>query len=213
MNSVADQLRSFCYTNDIEGVRRLLKDGAPHDPDVYGRTPLFYAMNRGSGELVQLLLDHGADPQLASENGTTPLSYGARSGNYNAVRLLLEHGVEQTPGKHGFTPLIEATRGRNGEVVKLLLEYGADHRGDENGSSPLNWAYFRGFVKISAYLLEGGATHEPENSWSYTPLQLALEGNKIECVKLLLEHGADPTLIAIVTLSVYAQLKLTRNFK
>jgi ankyrin repeat protein len=54
---------------------------------------------------VAVLLDAGANPNLANRDGLTPLMYAAGQGRLELVRLLLAHGADVTAkaldGKHG----------------------------------------------------------------------------------------------------------------
>jgi ankyrin repeat protein len=74
-------------------LRWLLRNGAsPHIGDAEGRTPLFYAVKRrySLGE-VQALLNAGANPAAAAQDGTTPLSLTARSRQRRLGDLLQRH--------------------------------------------------------------------------------------------------------------------------
>ena len=93
------------------------------------------------GEMVRLLLEHGADPngkmEYLGEQGQTPLSLASERGNYNAVRCLLDFGANPD-GKSGWddrSPLYIACFSgdtfrasdlkRGVAVARLLLERGA----------------------------------------------------------------------------------------
>jgi hypothetical protein len=61
-------------------------------------TPLMYALKTHDGHrcsinVIRLLLEHGADPNLQDAEGKTPLMYAAKR-DQHIVRLLLEHGAE-----------------------------------------------------------------------------------------------------------------------
>ncbi|MCJ1377574.1 hypothetical protein MMC17_000669 [Xylographa soralifera] len=60
----------FCYTGNIDGVRRLLQRGeaSPRDTDSLGRTPLYIAASGCHTELSRLLIDAGADKAPSSCN-------------------------------------------------------------------------------------------------------------------------------------------------
>ncbi len=49
--------------------------------DLLGNTPLIYAVTKGRSQLVELLIERGADPSLASPQGYTPLMYAAKNRN------------------------------------------------------------------------------------------------------------------------------------
>lgn len=62
--------------------------------DLDGNTPLIYAIvNRKPGH-VDLLLDLGADPNLANNGGGTPLAYAVASGQEAVVHMLFDAGAQ-----------------------------------------------------------------------------------------------------------------------
>jgi ankyrin repeat protein len=87
-------------------VASLLRQGTPADlRGENGTTPLLFAARYRNAECLKLLLDHGADPNAASEEGVTALQWGA--GSLEVVRLLLERWADpRARTKLGNTPLI-----------------------------------------------------------------------------------------------------------
>jgi ankyrin repeat protein len=61
---------------------------------VWESVPLLEAALLGYLEVVRLLLQGGADPNLADSEGLTPLMHSAREGHLEVARLLLERGVD-----------------------------------------------------------------------------------------------------------------------
>ena len=59
-----------------------------------GETCLMMACEKGSVEIVRILLDEGADPNIADKNGVTPLMVCCRRGQERIVPLLLRKGVQ-----------------------------------------------------------------------------------------------------------------------
>jgi len=56
---------------------------------------LHRAAERGHLDVVKLLLEHGADPNVQDDEGETPLHHAAAwRDNVDIVRLLLEHGAD-----------------------------------------------------------------------------------------------------------------------
>lgn len=73
----------------IDGLRRLLAAKAPTDARLYnGLTPLMLAVLYDHTECVELLLDAGAEPNVADESGTTALHLAAVGGNEKMARQL-----------------------------------------------------------------------------------------------------------------------------
>jgi ankyrin repeat protein len=48
------------------------------------------AAGKGNEEVVKLLLEHGARPDIEDENGQTPLSRAVEQGSVHVVQLLLD---------------------------------------------------------------------------------------------------------------------------
>ena len=63
------------------------------DPRNTGETPLYLAAMLGNLEIMQILIDHGADVNRHSSDGSFPLYVAARQERYEAVRLLLDNKV------------------------------------------------------------------------------------------------------------------------
>jgi ankyrin repeat protein len=120
--------------------------------------PIIAASKSGSPEIVQILLEAGADP-VARDN--EPLRLAAASGNAAIVRLLLEKGAPAS-GTDNW-PLRAASSSAFGEIVELLLEAGADPRVPEG--KPLRKVFEKsprivnpGRIRVAATLIERGAS-------------------------------------------------------
>lgn len=117
----------------LEAACVLLAAGAdPNAQDNRGQTPLTVAIGvESSGpELVELLLKHGANPELPTKGGRTALLVAAQIGDPGYVRQLLKAGADvnvQTP--NGDTPLhlVAKSFGKEwAQAAQLLIEAGAD---------------------------------------------------------------------------------------
>ena len=87
---------------------------------------LFIAVLKGRKVVVQLLLDGGADPNKANENGETPLRQAAEDGHQDVVKLLLDKGADPDKAdRDGYTPLQLATEYGHIDIIQLL-DSGAD---------------------------------------------------------------------------------------
>jgi ankyrin repeat protein len=147
-----------------------------------------------SAEMVQLLLDHHADPEQPAFNGYRPLHYYATQGNIEAMRAVLRNGVEVDPtsGRFSYTPLHNAVL-HNSDAMKFLLEYGADAKKKSCGrKTTLHSAVEAGKIDVMRLLLE----HWPEGTREKdadgrTPLHFAARTGKTDMVRLLLEFWPD----------------------
>lgn len=69
----------------------LLRNGAAVDArDVYGNTPLWRAVfsSAGAGDTVEVLIAHGADPDVANRSGVSPRQLADRIATFDVSRYL-----------------------------------------------------------------------------------------------------------------------------
>jgi ankyrin repeat protein len=75
---------------------------------------------------VRMLLEHGANPNLAASEGRTLLEEAVMTGNAATVRLLLAHGADpNTHAARGHAPLYWARKKNHADIVALLVQAGA----------------------------------------------------------------------------------------
>ena len=82
---------------NVEKLNLLLKHGAAIDvvDDEFQSTPLGFAARWGRREMVGLLLQRGADPNLAGAAWATPLAWAERRQQSEAAAILRQHGAER----------------------------------------------------------------------------------------------------------------------
>ena len=108
-----------------------------------GVTPLHLAVAHSNNlEIIQVLLDNGADIASRADVGVTPLHWADTPA---VVQVLLDNGADIHAGDDfGMTPLHRAamfSSDENPEVIQVLLDNGADiHGRDEIGMTPLHRA-------------------------------------------------------------------------
>ncbi len=156
---------------------------------------LHMAASKGAGDVVRLLLQHGASkiPSSAAPPEPTALHLAALIGYQQVVKILLEQTANVDPKDHeGKTPLHHAVRCGYDRVVNELLEHGADTNAkDNNGKSPLHIAVLMGYGLVTKDLLDYGADVNTRDSHEDTPLHMAAVKGLVEIVDMLLERGAD----------------------
>ncbi len=92
----AERLWAAARRGDAAQVRELLAQGAPVNAATrYGVTALMFAADRGSLDVVQILLDHGAEVNVTDNfYNSTPVGAALSNGHEEVARLLLEHGAD-----------------------------------------------------------------------------------------------------------------------
>ncbi|MEW6140156.1 MAG: ankyrin repeat domain-containing protein [Thermodesulfobacteriota bacterium] len=176
----------------------LLKGGAQMDAkeEESGNTALLEAVSADPSQdrLVEILLKHGAQVNVASKNGMTALMKASVMGRVKAAEMLLDKGADVNARfpKNGRTALCMASEVGSVAVAKLLLERGADidSADDEFGATPLMIACHNNHVPVVKLLLEKKANVNIQSKKGGTALSVATRKGNTEIVKLLRKSGA-----------------------
>jgi len=166
-------------------------------------TPLLLACEKGLLVIVNTLLRHGADPNLAAFE-CLPLTAACEHRHHEIVKLLLEHGADvQATVKDKKTPLYHALKSvllssddchPDLSTVNLLLDYGADTNTVTSlGESPLYVACSKGLTTVVQRMLKCGAKVNVSKN-ERSPLSVACKNKNTTIVELLLHEGADPNV-------------------
>jgi ankyrin repeat protein len=190
-------LKVAAHLDNVPMARLLLEYGADivqyDDLDRPSHSAIHAAQ---SADMVQLLLDHHADPeqQLVNELKFRPLHYYVIRGNIEAMRVVLRNGVkvDPDPDPELWSPLDLAVQ-RNVDAVKLLLEHGADvKKRDSFLDTPLHHAAKAGKTDVVRFLMESWPDGMKEkNERGFTPLLLAIKAGKIDVVRFVVESWPD----------------------
>lgn len=111
---------------DLATINRIL-DADPsqvHSFDARGQQPLHSAAFKGKVDVIELLLERGADINALDKHSTTPLSYAVDSDKLKAVEYLVSRGADVNLGAERRKPLLWAAVTRR-KMFDLLLAHGA----------------------------------------------------------------------------------------
>jgi ankyrin repeat protein len=203
---------------DLASAKLLVAAGANvNDADAWGVSATTLAAHSGFRDLVEFLLEHGADPNLAP-NGFTALHEAIMRRDEEIVAALLDHHADPNaplrtwtptrrssqdfhfePSMVGATPFWLAARFLEPKVMRLLVEHGADPR----FVLRVSWIASQGTGQqkrtstATALLAALGITGENRNrdsagseAW-VAPPRSERESLTLETVKLAVDLGDD----------------------
>ena len=201
-------------TGNADAMKLLLAHGGDVNAkeSSQGQTALMWAAAQQHPEVVRTLVEAGAHIHVRTQEnaapanesweqraqrqgrrrpggvrGLTALLFAARVGDSDSAGILLDAGANvQETADDGMTALVLATVRGHQAVVTLLLERGADPNADETGYTALHWAS----GSWESELTTTAITTDREGTEWYTVA--GLKEHKLDVVKALLTHGADP---------------------
>lgn len=208
-------LHVACVYGSYETVKCLLKAGA--DVNAFGSaewktnlrreevtsTALGLSCKNKDVNLAKLLLQYGANPNLADKNCITPLQIACREEHADMLHLLLDNGANlEVPPGGGEAPLLIACQAVNKTIVDILLSKGADITKTDNcGNTVLHHIALASkeplktsVVSLTAKLLASGAQINQLRQDGLSPLFLACHSGNTELMELLLMKGADANI-------------------
>ena len=151
-------LLAACHAGCVDTARLLIEHGADtastsNDNDSAMSIACQFQLN----EIVLLLIEHKADPNLADSNQRwTALFHACKNDDSDLVRILVENGEADVNFKDscGKTPLHHMAEIGNCEMVRLLGSYGADvNSTDNDGCTALHYSILGGYRALAKLLL------------------------------------------------------------
>jgi len=158
-------------------------DGARNILNRIGSTPFLQAAKLGDIDYMRLLLEHGADASITTEEGATPMMAAAGVGIWQ---------LGESAGTN-----LEAL-----EAVKICFERGNGVNAvDVNGDTALHGAAHRGANEVVQFLVDHGAKLDVVNTLGWTPYLIAdgvlypnTYNRHLDTAELMLKLGANPNL-------------------
>lgn len=178
------------------GVAKLLLDGYGASMECESETgwsALRSAAAYGHTEILNYLLERGANIKVRNNIGWTCLHSAADEGHTSAVQALLDHGANPEDAAHqGWTALTLAADKGHYNTVQILLERGVDvEQSCTNQWTALCMAADHGDLFTIKLLLDYGANIAVRVAGGLFPLSLAATNGHYPAANLLIRHGAD----------------------
>ncbi len=171
---------------DIAAARAFLAAGAdPNYEDNFLARPLHWAVVNNRADLVALLLNSGAKPDVPSYN-YTPLQIAVLNNRADIAAMLLDRNANVNAGTGDGGVKV------SDYVVVRGYTQAPDPLVDSGGLTPLELAVSRDYVALAKFLIARGADVRTACPGEGTPLHAATRYASPELARLLLEKGADP---------------------
>jgi hypothetical protein len=175
----ADDLIAASKRGDLFAVQHYLMKSpdAIAARDHFRYTPLHWAAVQGHWNIVETLVEHGADVNALGWDGGTPLHMACHHDRPDMVRLLLDEGADLTiQNQWGRTPLHVAARRNCDLTATLLLSRGAAvDITTKEGWTPLHVARMAGHPPVQDLLLACGADPERKDRSGKVPVDYAFQ--------------------------------------
>ncbi|HTL28760.1 MAG TPA: ankyrin repeat domain-containing protein [Tepidisphaeraceae bacterium] len=201
LDAPARQLIDAAGKGDAHAVARILDEhpdalnqlsGDDRKHNVFKTTALHRAADKGHLEIVRLLLDRGADPDIRDEgDNAMAMHFAAESGHLDVIKLLVERGADVNGfgDVHGWDIIGWATlhHKTHADVANYLLANGAQHN--------IFSAVAMGDVEAIRNLapIRRDVIDKPMAIWEARrrPLHLAVMKHQPTVIPVLLDLGAD----------------------
>ena len=116
-----------CFKGDLAAVKKELASGFdPNVGDDQGYTPLQIAIQEKHKDVINLLLENGADINQVDKNGNSTMWTAVHNWrqDYDVILLLLNNGADPSiENNYGNSPLSVLQASDNEEVLKLIKNY------------------------------------------------------------------------------------------
>lgn len=142
-----------------------------------GDTPVHFAVRRQKPEILELLIESGANVNVKANSEITPLHQACRLGNVELVQALVDASVDV-----------------NSVTAPGRISKGWGQQFYNGSQTPLHFAVESGNVETVALVLKQGVELNSQDFFGRTAMHLAVMQDNLPIVKQLTEHGAHLNL-------------------
>ena len=184
----------------IQVIEKLLDDGADIDATLQ-RTALHAAAANGNLEIVELLIERGADVNLKDIHGRVPMFVALAEHQPEVAARLAE--ADTNPNVRtvdGSTLLMAAVRAEEIQLVQWALDHGTDVnaiRPEKNNATALIFAARKGNAEIVRLLLAAGSDPDVANHEGETALDIAKGKDVKELLRTTAERPPSEKPVAV----------------
>ncbi|KAI1451708.1 hypothetical protein F4805DRAFT_75191 [Annulohypoxylon moriforme] len=175
--------------NDGVMTRFLIDNGAKVDYSRKdGRQPLHDACAWGASNSIEVLLEKNAVADHRDNDKIPPIAVAATWGIVRGIKQMIPHSSKDSISR----ALINAARYGYHEIVTALLDAGADiNHQDDFGNTPLQFSCWNSNSRVTQMLLARMPDVNLPDTDKFTATVDAARRGHYECLKLLLDAGAD----------------------
>ena len=189
-------VRNDCSTEVLHAI--ISHGGYVNATNKNNRTALLIACTKGHKDVINMLLNAGADPNITDDMGATCIHRAVFKGcSKDVVETIVDHGADvNAADKKKVTPLMLACEKGNKDATSVLLDVGADpNLADGRGATCIHRAVLESCSKdLLETIVNHGADVNATNKKKVTALMLACETGNKDAVNVLLDAGADPNV-------------------
>jgi len=158
-----------------------------------GATAIHWAAASHFADLVQLLINNGADLSPPTTHAWLPIHYAYQ--HPDTTRVLMENGADANITCKGLTPLFLAASGGEIKVVEVLLRFHPDLEIVKQGGTALTAAVTGGHTEVVRMLLEDGANVNHTSNGGQGALHLAVRSNSENLLRTIMEYHPNLNLV------------------
>ncbi|KAL7950547.1 ankyrin repeat-containing domain protein [Trichoderma barbatum] len=185
-------LSAACVNGNETISRQLIASGANPNLTTWSGSPLHFATIFGHLNLVQLLLEHGAEANAIDSRKATPLHLAAWSSRIEIAKLLLQYGADTTAQDiNSHYPLHHAITGNDITMVRLLATKNPEQFKVYSRSITTLMTLSFKTVELMQLRLECGTDINLVDISGETILTAAVMVRHNEMVRFLIDNGAD----------------------
>ena len=199
VTGLAGPIHDAVMNGNIDEVQWQLDAGVDvNEESSKGLTPLHYAASAGHNDIVELLIERGANVNATdSGKGATPLDYAHWGDHEEVIETLNAHNAQREHEKGGkgigqSSLIHDAALDGDIDEVQRQLDAGVDpNLKSSKGATPLFYAVYGGHLEIVELLITRGADVNALDLNGNSVLDQAHNYDDQEMVELLEAHGAE----------------------